>query len=43
VGVLERGPRRIDDETAQDREDDEWLEPPCVAPLRFTEAAVKKR
>ena len=43
VRVLERRPRRVDDEPAEDREDDEGLKPPCVAPLRFTEAAVKER
>ena len=43
VRVLECGPRRVDDESAEDRENDEWLKPPCVAPLRFTEAAVKER
>ena len=43
VRVLERGPRGVDDESAEDRENDEWLKPPSVAPLRFTEAAVKER
>ena len=43
VRVLERGPRRVDDEAAEDDEDDEWLKPPCVAPHRFTKTTVKQR
>src|SRR5215218_6215534 len=41
--VLKRGPRRVNDERGQNAENDEWLQPPCVAPLRFTEPSVKKR
>src|SRR5215831_2104684 len=43
VRVLERRPCRIDDESTEDDENDEGLQPPCVAPQCFTEASVKDR
>ena len=42
VRVLERRPRRVDDESAEDDEDDERLEPPRVAAHRLAEPATRE-